>query len=164
MSLDDFYLPRAERLARGLEFRAQPGSHDLVLLDAVLDDLTTGRQVEVPRFSGALDDRTDPVVVTARPDLVILEGWLLGYSADAYAAIRDRLDVFLFLETDADVARERRFEREDVLRRAGGGLSEQEMQRFWDEVLSPGLDTWVADARRHADVVVRVDDGPSMLG
>lgn len=157
MSLDDFYLPRDERLARGLEFRAQPGSHDIGLLLRVLSDLRAGRfPVELPRFSGALDDRTEPTVMESRPGVVLLEGWLLGYTGDGYGSILDLVDVLVFIETEASVARERRFMREEQLREAGGGLSEGEMQRFWDEVLSPGITSWVADAKRAAGVILEV--------
>lgn len=86
LSLDDLYLPRAERerLARGvhplLETRGVPGTHDVALGEAVLHALREGRSVALPRFDKAIDDRAPesawPRVEGAR--LVIFEGWCVG--------------------------------------------------------------------------------------
>jgi len=86
LSLDDLYLPLAERerLAAAvhplLRTRGVPGTHDVPLGEAVLADLRSGRRVRVPRFDKAADDRapegTWPVFEGAR--LVIFEGWCVG--------------------------------------------------------------------------------------
>jgi pantothenate kinase-related protein Tda10 len=155
MSLDDFYLSKDERAARGLEWRGPPGSHDLTALVSVLDRLRTGRlPVTVPCFSAEIDDRIEPIVVTREPSHVFLDGWLLGHRGDGYDAIVDRLDLLVFFDAPTDVARARRFGREASLRQRGGGFSEQEMRRFWDEVLGPGIPRWVEGARRSADLVI----------
>ena len=90
VSLDDFYLTRAERrqLARRahplLETRGVPGTHDVVLAHRVLDTLThpgAARQVAVPVFDKAADDRAaerDWRRVDAPVDVVLFEGWCVG--------------------------------------------------------------------------------------
>ena len=61
VSLDDFYLPADERRARGLPLRGPPGTHDLTLLDAFVDQLR--RPVStllVPQFDRARELRLPP--------------------------------------------------------------------------------------------------------
>ena len=70
----------------------------------------------------------------------------------------------MFIDVDIGTARARRFEREDGSSvRHGGGLSERDMQSFWDDVLAPGVETLVPLARAEADVVLRVDASQRLL-
>lgn len=90
LSLDDFYLTRAEREALAadvhplLRTRGVPATHDMALLDTTLDALLAPRgpePVAVPRFDKAVDDRrprSDWEQVTGPVDIVLLEGWCLG--------------------------------------------------------------------------------------
>jgi D-glycerate 3-kinase len=90
LSIDDFYLTRAERreLAASvhplLAIRGVPGTHDMALLEQTVRDLLGhggAGPVAVPRFDKAEDDRR-PVVdwdlARAPVDVVLLEGWCLG--------------------------------------------------------------------------------------
>ncbi len=158
LSLDDFYLPLDERRRRGMAWRGPPGSHDLPLLIDVLDRIRDRRApILVPRFSADIDDHIDPLRLEAVPELVFLDGWFLGYTDDGYGDIRRYLDLLVFLDITADEARKRRFEREASLRREGGGFSETDMQRFWGEVLGPGMRRWTRPARDSADFVLSID-------
>ncbi|MEX0874078.1 MAG: hypothetical protein WD646_05095 [Actinomycetota bacterium] len=160
MSLDDFYLSKTERSARGLRWRGPPGSHDLSALLDVLDGLPERRvPIETPKFSAEIDDRVEPITITEPPDYVLLEGWLLGHRGDGYDAVLDRLDLMTFLDVDEETARARRFDREAALREHGSGFSEQEMQSFWDEVLGPGIPRWVRSAKESADLVFEMPLG-----
>lgn len=87
LSLDDFYLTRAERLtlARSvhplLATRGVPGTHDLALLGLTLDALLAACPVAVPRFDKSADDRlaADWWPTFNSPfDVVLLEGWCVG--------------------------------------------------------------------------------------
>lgn len=85
LSLDDLYLTRAERqaLARDkhplFSTRGVPGTHDVALGHAVLDDLLAGRPATLPRFDKASDDRApDGVRVEPPVDVILFEGWCLG--------------------------------------------------------------------------------------
>jgi uridine kinase len=158
VSLDDFCYSRAERERRGQRWRAMPGSHDLDLLLSVIADVRAKRTpIEVPRYSPATDDRVRPLELEAAPDPFIIDGWLLGYGDGGYGAIGDHLDLLVFLDLDVEVAKARRFAREDALREAGGGFSVDEMRRFWDEVLAPGIERLVPQAKAAADVVLAAD-------
>jgi D-glycerate 3-kinase len=87
MSLDDFYLTRAERddLARTvhplLRTRGVPGTHDLPLLQQVLAALRAGERPDIPRFDKAADDRLPRhrwQAPASSVDVILLEGWCMG--------------------------------------------------------------------------------------
>ncbi|WP_439107891.1 hypothetical protein [Congregibacter sp.] len=100
LSLDDFYLTRAERLVLAdkvhplLKTRGVPGTHDVTLLRDVLQALGQAAEepVLVPRFDKSTDDRAPQEAWTrcnAPVDVIILEGWCLGARSelpDALAA------------------------------------------------------------------------------
>ena len=158
LSMDDFYLGRQARAERGLAWRGPPASYEIDALLRAIAALREGRvPITVPRFSGAIDDRVERVTISDAPKLVIVEGWYLGYMGDGFSALRRAIDLLVFLEIDIAVAKERRFAREAELRARGGGFSERDMQRFWDEVLGPGIECWTNPAKREADVVLRAD-------
>ena len=166
LSLDDFYLSREERDRRGIPWRAVPGSHDLDLTVRTLAAIQDGSQpLVLPRFDMSRDDRGADERLDEAPDVVLFEGWIIGYDGEGYERILPSLDWHLHLAVPKDVARRRRFARETKLReQTGRAFSPEEMQRFWDEVLGPGIDTWVPVTAEHADIVVRLDDaGPSCL-
>ncbi len=90
VSLDDFYLTRAERveLAGRLHplflTRGTPGTHDVRLGIRVLDGLAgaaPGERVPIPRFDKASDDRRPEVewdAFTGPADVILFEGWCVG--------------------------------------------------------------------------------------
>ena len=95
LSVDDFYLTREERRALGrdvhpmLSTRGAPGTHDIALMQSVIDDLKTGKNTEVPHFDKAEDDRGGfTPVVSQELSLLIIEGWCWG----AMPAEGDELD------------------------------------------------------------------------
>jgi D-glycerate 3-kinase len=97
LSLDDVYLTRADRADLAatihplLATRGPPGSHDLPLAEATITQLLTGTgATAIPRFDKALDDRapaSDWPVVTAPLDILLFEGWCLGATPQADAAL-----------------------------------------------------------------------------
>lgn len=136
LSIDDVYLTHAEQSALAaahpgngaLEFRGYPGTHDVALGTAILEALTAPAptSVQLPRYDksahGGRGDRapvgTWPVVMTP-VDLVLFEGWMLGFRpADGvdpnapiaapnallthYAPWLERLDVFVHLLVAGD--------------------------------------------------------------
>lgn len=90
LSLDDFYLIKAEReaLARAehplFVTRGPPGTHDIALLGDTIGALMTagaGARTPLPRFDKLNDDRAPRAewrVHEGRPDLIVLEGWCIG--------------------------------------------------------------------------------------
>ena len=100
VSIDDFYLPRADQLRLAasypgnpyLEHRGYPGTHDLALGAATLDALRalgpgSRATVRVPVYdktahSGRGDRAPDAAWrdVTGPLDVVFVEGWMLGFA------------------------------------------------------------------------------------
>lgn len=93
LSLDDFYYTHDERkhLAHSvhplLVTRGVPGTHDTLLANETLNDLKShngAQTVYIPRFNKAIDDRFKKESwspVNNKPDIIILEGWCIGATA-----------------------------------------------------------------------------------
>jgi D-glycerate 3-kinase len=104
LSLDDFYLTRAERerLARAVHplcaTRGVPGTHDVALLETTLAALAAGKEIALPAFDKLADDRLPPdrwPTFSGRPEIIMLEGWCVGLLSDdvpAWAGPINRLE------------------------------------------------------------------------
>ena len=108
VSIDDFYLTHEEQLALAarhpgnpyLEYRGYPGTHDVALGARTLDALVSAGPTVVPVYDksahGGRGDRASPDRwrrVTGPFDLVIVEGWMLGFSPVAEASVDANLAV-----------------------------------------------------------------------
>jgi len=171
ISIDDFYLTRAEQLAlaaahpgdRLLEHRGYPGTHDLELGTRTLSALREGRAVDLPRYDksahGGRGDRS-PVVerVVGPVDLVLFDGWMLGFEPaasvpaelrlvneklGAYQAWHSLIDVMVWLRADDPrFVIEWRSEAEETARRAGkAALSRAEIEDYARRFI-PAYETW----------------------
>ncbi len=85
LSLDDFYLTRAERIGLGQTVhplcvtRGPPGSHDVALCEATLARLFQPGTASIPMFDKGRDDRSPTPRAVATPvDLALIEGWCVG--------------------------------------------------------------------------------------
>ncbi len=90
LSMDDFYLSRAERLELSREVhpllatRGPPGTHDCEMMRRYMRRLRRlghEESIALPRFDKARDDRAPPTTwprATGPLDAIILEGWCLG--------------------------------------------------------------------------------------
>ncbi|TNF89667.1 MAG: kinase [Gammaproteobacteria bacterium] len=94
VSLDDFYLSRAERqaLARDvhplLATRGVPGTHDVALACQTLDSLLAAGDCQVPAFDKSVDDRAALGRTVSGPfDLVVFEGWCVGVPSEPAARL-----------------------------------------------------------------------------
>ena len=113
LSIDDFYLTKAERLQLSktvhplLATRGAPGTHDIPMLSdclSLLRNLETGQRCRLPRFDKAADDRADAAswpTVRGPVDLVILEGWCVGSAAEAEAGLEKPVNALEAMK-DAD--------------------------------------------------------------
>lgn len=94
VSLDDYYLSRAERLALAqrvhplLRTRGVPGTHAQPELLAALRQLRAGQACALLRFDKAVDDREPkPRHVSGPCDLILFEGWCVGARAQSEAEL-----------------------------------------------------------------------------
>ena len=111
LSLDDFYLTQAERKALAgavhplFITRGVPGTHDMGLLQSTLDQLLQvggTRAITIPRFDKGADERRptqDWDRVTQPVDIVLLEGWCLGATAESERSLSQPVNA---LERDED--------------------------------------------------------------
>jgi D-glycerate 3-kinase len=111
LSLDDFYLTKAERETLAREehplfiTRGPPGTHDVNLLGNVVGALSTASaatQTAIPVFDKVQDDRLPRAQwrsFKGRPDLILLEGWCLGCHPQWEAALHEPVNA---LERDED--------------------------------------------------------------
>lgn len=100
LSLDDFYLTKAERekLAEDihplLAVRGVPGTHDIHLALDILHTLKTGTggTITLPRFDKARDDRKPATECDSQVlpvDIILFEGWCVGATAQNEAALEN---------------------------------------------------------------------------
>ena len=107
VSIDDFYLTRAEQLELAaahpgnpyLEHRGYPGTHDIALGTHTLRSLkgiTAGTSIRVPVYDksahGGRGDRAPESewrVVEGPLDVVVVEGWMLGFTPVPDSALPD---------------------------------------------------------------------------
>lgn len=199
VSIDDFYLTRAEQLALAaahpgnpyLEHRGYPGTHDIELGErtlAALRDLATGRSLRVPVYDksrhGGRGDRapeSDWREVAGPLDLVIVEGWMLGFEPVAEARLPDsrlslpnraladydrwyrHLDAFIVLRPlDWNYVVKWRVEAEENMKAQGKpGLSREAIEDYVRRFL-PAYALWAGRApariRRDQTLVVDIDE------
>lgn len=93
LSLDDFYLTRAERsklasISPMLKTRGVPGTHDLALCLAAVASFRRGEPILIPEFSKPHDDRVgERSEAGTGLQLLILEGWCWGAEPEAGPAL-----------------------------------------------------------------------------
>ncbi|MDP3236232.1 MAG: hypothetical protein Q8N26_25810 [Myxococcales bacterium] len=187
VSIDDFYLRRSEQLALAsrhpgnpfLEHRGYPGTHDVELGARVLQALRDGHDVDVPRYDksahGGRGDRSDEVTpIRGQVDVVLLEGWMLGFqpvehvvdeplrvpndALRAYAAWTERLDVLISLRMkSASQVVQWRIEAEQAMRASGKpGLTDAEVEDYVRRFL-PAYETWSGTLAKEPSLTLTLD-------
>lgn len=117
LSLDDYYLPRTERLELArrahplFETRGPPGTHDVALCREQMATLARGGDVEIPVFDKGRDDRVGTRRVSGTFDLIVLEGWCVGAEAVDEASLAAPVNA-LERESDPDGSWRRHANRE----------------------------------------------------
>ncbi len=150
VALDDYYRPREELAPDASPDEHEvnydhPSAFDWPLLVEHVDRLRAGEAVEAPEYDFSADDRVGSRRVT--PSAVILVEGILALHDDR---LRERLDLRVYVETDADVRVIRRVRRDAVERdRAVEGIVEQYLS-----TVKPMHERYVAPTKREADVVI----------
>jgi D-glycerate 3-kinase len=105
LSLDDLYLTRNERqqLAQQVHplllTRGVPGTHDVALGIRLLNAFGGTRQVTLPSFDKATDDRRpDAAWLQAPIDVVLFEGWFVGAKPQSERALETSVNELERLE------------------------------------------------------------------
>lgn len=113
LELDAYYkslghLPLSERKKVNFD---HPNAFDWDLLSDHVEALLAGRTVDVPVYDYALYDRTGATAVVSRP-VILIEGILVFW----HRALRERMDIKVFVDTAADLRLVRRLRRDTMER------------------------------------------------
>lgn len=123
-----------------------PASLDTQLLIAHIERLRSGNRVGIPIYDFATHQRSQETVLVQPAPVILVEGILIL----AEKELRERMDMRIFVETDADIRFIRRLRR-DVQER--GRTPESVIEQYLSTVRPMHLE-FVEASRRHADVIV----------
>lgn len=137
------HLPFGERVKVNFD---HPLAFDTELLLAHLDDLATRQPIAKPIYDFKTHTRTTATVEVAPHDVIILEGILVLEDA----RIRERLDIKLYVDTDADVRILRRLVR-DIKER---GRSLESVIEQYLTVVRPMHLQFAEPSKRYADIII----------
>lgn len=123
-----------------------PSSFDTDRMIADLEALRAGRAIERPVYDYTIHDRTEETV-TVPPNRVILVDGILVFEDPA---LRDLMDIKIFVDTDADVRILRRILR-DVKER---GRSLDSVVEQYLSTVKPMHEQFIEPSKRYADIIV----------
>lgn len=147
IKLDSYYI---ERTHQPFEERVQanydhPDAFDWQLLNDHLAALAAGASVPVPVYDYAIHDRSGECRTVHPARIVVVEGILVLYENQ----LRERFDLKVYIDTDADLRLIRRLRR-DVAER--GRTPESIIAQYLDTV-RPAHEQFIEPSKRHADVI-----------
>jgi uridine kinase len=148
IKLDAYYVefhdtPLAERRAFNYD---HPDAFDWPLLNDHLVALSGGAAIPVPVYDYVDFNRTGDVRIVHPAQIVVVEGILVLWEP----TLRDRFDLKVFLDTDADIRFIRRLQR-DVAER--GRTPESVIAQYLDTV-RPAHEQFIEPSKRYADVII----------
>lgn len=143
-------MPEAVRAAENWD---HPAALDTALFVAHIDALRVGRPVACPAYDFTTHSRSPATVLVDPRPVLLVEGLLLF----AVPAVRERIDLRVFVDTPADLRLARRVAR-DVAER---GRTAQSVVEQYLRTVRPMHHRYVQPSRRHAHVRVPwVDHNP----
>jgi D-glycerate 3-kinase len=190
ISIDDFYLTRSEqvKLAKAnpnnpyLQQRGYPGTHDVTLGVSVLEHLKTlgaGETFAVPNYDKSKNEgkgdrrsKAEWTTVTGSLDLIIFEGWMLGFDsvelppqsglAQTNSLLRNYeiwnrlLDAFVFLDPiDTRFVLKWRVEAEEKMKAQGkSGMTNEEVIEY-AKLFLPAYETYLPGLRKNFELKFR---------
>jgi uridine kinase len=144
---DNYYkrqdVPFEERCRQNYD---HPDAFDTGRMVSDLRALKAGKTIHCPVYDYSIHNRTDETVTIHPTPVVIVEGILLFHDP----ALRELLDIKIFVETDADVRILRRALR-DVEER---GRTLQSVVHQYLTTVKPMHEQFVEPSRKYADIIV----------
>jgi len=123
-----------------------PDAFDTSLLYQHLKDLKEGNSIEMPQYDFVHHRREDQRITLKAKPLVIIEGLMVLYDE----AIRDLLDLKLYVDTPDDIRFIRRLQR-DMSQR---GRTVDSVITQYLEVVRPGHFNFIEPTKEFADIVI----------
>jgi len=147
IKLDSYY---ADHIGDTFEERAaanydHPDAFDWQLLNDHLAALAAGATVPVPVYDFPTFCRTDQVRMVGPARIIVVEGILVLYEP----TLRERFDLRVYIDTDADLRFIRRLQR-DVVER---GRTVESIVHQYLTTVRPAHEQFVEPSKRHADVI-----------
>ncbi len=124
----------------------EPDAFDTELMVQQLQQLREGKSVLCPVYDYTVHNRSDETIVIEPKRVIIVEGILIFENQ----ALRELMDIRIFVDTDADVRLCRRIKR-DVNKR--GRTLESVLTQYQDTV-KPMHEKYVEPSKKYADLVV----------
>lgn len=140
---DNSHLTRAERERINYD---HPDAFDWELLRDHLTALCEGESVEMPAYDFTRHTRADETTRVEPGEVVVVEGILTLHDS----AVREMLDIKLYVETDADVRIIRRIRR-DVIER---GRDLEGVVSQYLSTVKPMHEQFVAPSKKTADLII----------
>lgn len=148
LSHDNYYrahheLPYEERCKLNYD---EPAAFETELMVRQLKELRAGRAVDCPVYDFTVHNRSDQVIHLVPKSVIMVEG-ILSFENKA---LRDLMDIKIFVDTDADIRLCRRIKR-DVNKR---GRSMESVLLQYQATVKPMHDQYVEPSKKFADLVV----------
>ena len=145
---DSYYRAQNEKTyeERCLQNYDHPDAFETDLLCRHLEDLCQGLAVDVPVYDYTVHNRSDKTERVEPRAVILLEGILLLSDA----ALRDKMDLKIFVDTDADERILRRIVRDTKER----GRSLESVIAQYLTTVKPMHDAFVEPFKRYADIIV----------
>ena len=124
----------------------EPAAFETDLMAAHLDDLRHGQAIDCPVYDYTVHNRSNETVHIVPKPVIIVEGILIF----ADAALRELMDIRIFVDTDSDVRLCRRIKR-DVNKR---GRTLESVLTQYQQTVKPMHEKYVEPSKKHANLVV----------
>ncbi len=140
---DNVHMPFEERALVNYD---HPDAFDHDLLHQHLLTLQAGQSIEVPTYNHAMHLRDTATRRIGNHRIVVLEGILLFVDA----ALRDLMDIRIFMDTALDICLIRRLKR-DIKER---GRSLDSVLKQYEDTVRPMYLQFIEPSKRYADLIV----------
>jgi uridine kinase len=124
----------------------EPAALETDLMARHLDALRRGETIQCPKYDFSQHNRSNETIELAPKNVIIVEGILIFENE----ALRDLMDIKIFVDTDADVRLCRRIKR-DVNKR---GRSLESVLEQYQSTVKPMHEKYVEPSKKYANLVV----------
>ena len=124
----------------------EPAALETDLMVRHLDQLRRGEAIDCPVYDFTVHNRSDEVVAIKPSRIIIVEGILIFENE----ALRDLMDIRIFVDTDADIRLCRRVKR-DVNKR---GRSLESVLSQYQQTVKPMYEKYVEPSKKYAHILV----------
>ena len=124
----------------------EPNAFDTSLMVSQLDQLRHGQAIDCPVYDFTVHNRSDETVHIIPERVIIVEGILIFEPQ----ALRELMDIRIFVDTDADIRLCRRIKR-DVNKR---GRSLESVLSQYQQTVKPMHEKYVEPSKKYANIVV----------